>query len=305
MTVASQQEIEKGAGSIYAALEKALQQKKGCLIGRNGTVELETLLFFVQQSMLPESWPRRLAETLEMNAGIFPSTTESIRTWALEMLEAIRLTDVIAAGWYEPLKDAESTLLRSWNFHAPRIPLRSLEPYYVPPDLRWTNLLEGKRVAIVNAFAETAVEQTKNAEDIWPGGMFETLLPPNITWIPIRTGYAPNLAMGRAEWPGQPSSWEQATANTVQRVLAAKADIVLIGCGGLGMILGSRLKQLGLPCVVLGGALQVLFGIKGQRWSQHSVIHRFWNDAWTWPKLEETPAGAAQIEGGCYWGPIR
>lgn len=305
MTQATQQEIEVGAKQVTQCLESAIRNKRGCLIGRNGTVELETVLFFVQQSMLPQSWPRRLVETLEIHAGVFPSTSDSIRAWAIQMLESIRLTDVIAAGWYEPLKDAEHTLLRTWNLHAPRIPLRSLEPYYVAPDSRWTNVLEGKRVAIVNAFADTAVEQTQKAEDIWPGGMSETLLPPNVTWIPIRTGYAPNLAMGRAEWPKQPPSWDQAIHETVQRVLGVKPDVVLIGCGGLGMILGCRLKELGLPCIVLGGALQVLFGIKGQRWSQHSVIRRFWNESWTWPKLEETPKGAAQIEGGCYWGPSK
>lgn len=67
------------------------------------------------------------------------------------------------------------------------------------------------------------------------------------------------------------------------------------------MPLAGRLKELGLPCVVLGGAIQVLFGIKGNRWANHSVISKFWNDAWVWPSEEETPRGAAKIERGCYW----
>jgi hypothetical protein len=52
---------------------------------------------------------------------------------------------------------------------------------------------------------------------------------------------------------------------------------------------------------VLGGATQVLFGIKGKRWETHDVISKFWTDAWVWPSLEETPGGAGDIEGGCYW----
>jgi hypothetical protein len=39
----------------------------------------------------------------------------------------------------------------------------------------------------------------------------------------------------------------------------------------------------------------------GNRWANHSVISKFWNDAWVWPSEEETPRGAAKIEGGCYW----
>jgi 2-polyprenyl-6-methoxyphenol hydroxylase-like FAD-dependent oxidoreductase len=79
------------------------------------------------------------------------------------------------------------------------------------------------------------------------------------------------------------------------------AEICIIGCGGLGMILGAELKRRGLQCIVLGGATQVLFGIKGRRWATHDVISKFWTDAWVWPSLEETPGGAATIEGGCYW----
>jgi hypothetical protein len=79
------------------------------------------------------------------------------------------------------------------------------------------------------------------------------------------------------------------------------AEICIIGCGGLGMILGAELKRRGLQCIVLGGATQVLFGIKGKRWETHDVISKFWTDAWVWPSLEETPGGAGDIEGGCYW----
>jgi hypothetical protein len=67
------------------------------------------------------------------------------------------------------------------------------------------------------------------------------------------------------------------------------------------MVIGRRLKEEGKVCIVMGGAIQVLFGIKGNRWKDHSVISKFWNDAWVYPPLERTPAGAEQIEGGCYW----
>jgi hypothetical protein len=68
------------------------------------------------------------------------------------------------------------------------------------------------------------------------------------------------------------------------------------------MIIGSAAKKLGCKVIVLGGATQVLFGIKGKRWATHNVISAFWNDAWVWPSDSETPKGSAGIEGGCYWG---
>jgi hypothetical protein len=83
--------------------------------------------------------------------------------------------------------------------------------------------------------------------------------------------------------------------------LEKNVEVVLIGCGGLGMIIGNKLKQQGKKCIVMGGAIQVLFGIKGKRWEKHEVIGKFWNDAWVWPMITETPNGAKEIEGACYW----
>ena len=106
---------------------------------------------------------------------------------------------------------------------------------------------------------------------------------------------------GSCEWPIPVTSWRDAVLWMETQVAAKRPDIVLIGCGGLGMILGARLKAAGIPCVVLGGAIQVLFGIKGKRWEKHSVISEFWNDAWVSPAADEVPTAAHIVEGGCYW----
>jgi hypothetical protein len=67
------------------------------------------------------------------------------------------------------------------------------------------------------------------------------------------------------------------------------------------MILAAYLKKEGIKCIIMGGATQVLFGIKGSRWQEHNVISKFWNSAWVWPADSETPAAANKIEKSCYW----
>ena len=292
--------IEKGAEEIKSCIEKALQKGEGALIGRNGTIELETLLFRLYGSSPNQQYPTHVAKRIELHAGIWPTEKESLDTWVFQMVESIRLSDVLVAGWYEPLKAPEEKLLNQTNTIAPRIPLRSLEPYYVPPEQRWTSLLAGQRVAVISSFAKSIEEQIENRELIWPLAT-DSLLPANVEWVPIQTGYAPVLAQGRAGWPADIRSWDVAVKYLVKQVVDSKASIALIGCGGLGMIVGSELKKRGIIAIVLGGATQVLFGIKGMRWSTHSVISHFWNDSWAWPKKEETPKGASLIEGGCYW----
>ena len=294
--------IDAGAEKIREAIEKALQKREGALIGRNGTIELETLFFRLYESSPNQQYPHHITRSIELHAGIWPPDKFNLDKWVFQMVEAIRLCDVLVAGWYEPLKDKEEKLLQKTNNLAPRIPLRSLEPYYVDPETRWTHLLAGQRVAVVSSFAETIQEQLDKTEKIWPGE-FESLLPSNVEWVPIRTGYAPVLAKGIAGWPPKITSWDVALDFVVKRVIESQASIAIIGCGGLGMLIGAELKKRGVIAIVLGGATQVLFGIKGQRWSNHSVISKFWNDAWVWPKPTETPSGASLIEGSCYWAP--
>lgn len=294
-------DIEQGAAEISKAIETALARKEGLLVGRNGTIELETLFFKLFQAKPGQAYPSAIQRHMELNAGVFPPTQASLDRWVFMMVEAIRNCDVLVAGWYKPLEAQEQMLLETTNKLAPRIPLRSLEPYYVEPSKRWTSLLAGQKVAIINAFANTAVKQTDHREEIWPIST-ESLLPPNVEWIPFRTGYSPALAQGSAEWPTDISSWDVAIGHLVRQVKQSGCRIALVGCGGLGMVLGSELKKHGIIAIVLGGALQVLFGIKGTRWATHSVIQHFWNDAWVYPTKEETPNGAWRIENGCYWG---
>jgi hypothetical protein len=295
--------LEAGAEHIQTTIQRALQRKEGALIGRNGTIELETLLFRFYGSGPNQEYPKSIAKRIELHAGVWPATKTSLDKWVFHMLEAIRQCDVIVAGWYEPLKDAEEKLLNKTNTLAPQIPLRSLEPYYVASEKRWTNLLAGQRVAVVTSFAKTIESQIEHREEIWPLAT-ESLLPANVEWVTIQTGYAPVLAQGIAEWPKDITSWDVAVTHCVKKVLQSKASIALIGCGGLGMLIGLELKKHGVIAIVLGGATQVLFGMKGQRWANHSVISHFWNDAWVWPSLQETPRGSSWIEGACYWGKI-
>ena len=293
--------IEEGAAHISTAIQTALATRTGALIGRNGTIELETLFYRLYDAKPNQTYPETLSQRLELHAGVWPRTKDSLDKWTFDLLEAIRSCDVLVAGWYAPLKQREEELLNTLNKGAPRIPLRSLEPYYVPPDQRWTQHLAGQRVAVVSSFAQTIESQIENRELIWPVAT-ESLLPSAVEWIPIRTGYAPVLAQGVAEWPSDIQNWSDAVRSVVTSVVESKSSVALIGCGGLGMLIGLELKRRGIVAIVLGGALQVLFGIKGTRWATHSVISQFWNEDWVWPSKDETPNGSSHIENGCYWG---
>lgn len=279
---------------IKNGIEGALAEKKGFLVGRNGTIEMEVLLSRHKGVQLE---PRHYLQ-LERNAGVFPTTPASVAIWVRKTLAAIQDSDLLVAGWYKPIAADELDFLRMIGKRGPYLPLRALEPYYVPETYQWTAALEGRRVAVVSSFADTACLQASHSDAVWSG----RAILPKATYLPVQTRYSPRLAQGRAEWPEAVTSWDAAVADVVNRVMEQNAEIVLIGCGGLGMVIGHELRMRGKVCIVMGGAIQVLFGIKGKRWQNHSIISSFWNDAWVWPRLEDTPGGAEEVESGCYWG---
>ena len=57
----------------------------------------------------------------------------------------------------------------------------------------------------------------------------------------------------------------------------------------------------GLTLLDLGGATQILFGIRGRRWDDHRIISKLYNEHWTRPKPTETPRHFDRVENGAYW----
>jgi len=279
--------MEAGAKEIYSAIDLALIQNIGCLIGRNGNVELEA-----QLGCGPWSAP------LMMCAGIWPDRDTSYDLWRSQAIQATFSADILAAGWYAPLAAEENRWLRQNNFTGVTVELQSLEPYFVDKPFRWTRLLEGQKVAIVSPFAETCVKQVMRRNAIWKSDA-DTLLPLNTEWLAFRTGFPPDIALGTCGWPANINDWQDAVNHIVRGVIDSGASIAIIGCGGLGMLIGAELKRYGIIAVVMGGALQVLFGIKGKRWATNPDINKFWNEAWIC--APERPEGLSLIEGGCYW----
>lgn len=78
-------------------------------------------------------------------------------------------------------------------------------------------------------------------------------------------------------------------------------DIAIIGCGAYGLPLAVRIKHMGRKAVHMGGAHQLLFGIRGARWDNNEFLKPFYNEYWTRPSQSERPKNAERVEGACYW----
>lgn len=97
------------------------------------------------------------------------------------------------------------------------------------------------------------------------------------------------------------SNWFEARDSMCAEIDKLDFDIALIGAGAYGIPLGVHCKNKGKQAVLMGGMLQVLFGIYGQRWEERLANEGILNEHWVRPRPQDRPKGYEAVEHGCYW----
>lgn len=260
-----------------------LQQQHPCLIGRIGHTEGRIVGEYLFRN---SAYSRTTLKQAHQNAGIFPVSHEVLDRCASIYFDAIGQADLL--GFWQTTYQAR--ILAECHPEVPLGPLSSLEPYL--HENPWSAALRGRRVLVVHPFAKSISSQYLLRRsclfanvDVLPEFHVQVLAAPQ-TIAPLTAGY---------------TTWLHALDHLVDNVLACEFDIALLGCGAYGLPLGAAIKRAGKQAVHLGGALQIMFGIRGRRWEQNPDISLLMNESWMRPFPEETPSSASLVEEGCYW----
>lgn len=276
-------------GGGNALIRSALIAGRPYVVGRAGDVELGCVTHYLRarRAGAPRDYPRRyVVSRMSNNAGFFPATNDALDRFAEEYLEAVRQLDAVGV-WFNR---GENDLVREFCPRADLVPLMSLEPYYHEDP--WSIELAGKRVLVVHPFADSIAENYAQRRSL----LFED--PRVLPDFELRVLKAvQSLGGERAEH----ASWFDALSYMKSEMDVADFDVCIIGAGAYGLPLASHAKELGKMAVHLGGATQILFGIRGRRWDHHPIISKLYNDNWTRPKPRETPGRYKNVEGGAYW----
>lgn len=271
--------------------------------GKIGTSELNCLCFYMahRRAEIKLPYPSLIMTHMTVNAGLFPATQETLDIWARHMMTSVLPAMDIIVEWSS--SGNERLILNMTNPRSKRIRLRSLEPYYESDTRdRWTTAIpEGSCVAVISPFSKSIHGQWKRRGQVWPTN---TMWPKDMTLCPVQCAYAPTLTTDlQTAWSEEivVGGWMAAVISIVNQVKAAKATLAIIGCGALSLPIAIALKKQGIAAIHMGGATQILFGIKGGRWLDHTVISTFFNDSWVFPGADEIPTGASVVENGCYW----
>jgi len=269
-------------------IKEAILNGKPFSAGKLGAGECRALSNYLHhtiQGINPIQWPNYPHIELFHGAGVFPPSPETFTRFCSIFLNSLKDLD-IAGVWQNEL---EEFILHHASPTTRLCNARGLEPYY--HDDPWTRYLEGKTVLVISPFVESIYEQLPKMGDIWS----EKPLFPNIKVATLKIPFSAAAA------PSPFSSWEDGLSKIQDAINALDFDVAIIGAGAWSLPLVSFCKNLGKGGIHLGGATQILFGIKGKRWDNHDVISGFYNSHWRRPLPENIPPQASIVEGGCYW----
>lgn len=283
-------------------ISSMIERTEGVLITRFGSVEAETLLrylemqsrfsriqriiSFVRGEIGPYWWDATIRSQLFNNAGFFPvDDDESLDRFAKIYLECCRQIDVLGVWSCTPY----ISRLSGYYNNVVKVPLRDLEPYY--HQLPWTHSLENRRVLVIHPFVKTIEKQFLKRDKLFVNSQ----VLPRFELIPFQA--VQSIAGNQTEY----GTWFEALNDMCQRIQRIDFDVAIIGAGAYGMPLAAFVKSIGKKAIHLGGATQILFGIKGARWDQRVEYTQLYNEHWVRPDSSEVPTHFQRVENGCYW----
>jgi hypothetical protein len=275
-------EAEEG-GKI---IKEYLAKEEPCMIGRIGTVEMWAInsAINVEQGLF-KTIPAERIQSLYNNAGFFPKEQVAVENFVSIYRDACTDLDVAAVMG----GSGEDYFLHNYAPNLRQyVTLMALEPYYNQSP--WSSVLEGKRVLVVHPFSETIEAQYKKHKSLFENPQ----VLPDFTLLTVKA--VQTIGDNTAGFV----SWFDALQYMKDEISQRDFDIAILGCGAYAFPLASHIKRIGRKAIIMGGATQILFGIKGKRWDNHP-ISSFYNDDWVRPKESERPEAAKNVENGCYW----
>ncbi len=231
-------------------------------------------------------WNNNVIYDLSNNAGFFPADNDLIYKFSEFFINKLKLIDAIGIWRFVP---GETFLINEFCKSAiPYNPI-ALEPYFFTNP--WSKALEGKKVLVIHPFSASIKKQYMNREKLFKDS---SVLP---TFKLITITAVQSIAGTKTQY----SNWFEALNFMQLKIDNEDFDVAIIGAGSYGLPLSAYVKEKGKIAIHIGGATQILFGIKGKRWDNHPIISQLYNEYWIRPDASECVPESEKVEGSCYW----
>ena len=269
---------------------RTLETKAPCMITRFGANEIDTVSNFYEHIDDLQIKFHNLG-AMKTNAGFFSATDEQLTRYACEIVQFLHNIDILGIWHYD-----RSVKYYKRGMHLLTDNCRNTQ--YVPlgdllrvNESSWVQYLAGKRVLVIHPFEKTINLQYKKRK----------LLFNNPDFLPEFDLKTVKAVQGIGNASTGFDSWFDALESMYKKIDEVEFDVALIGAGAYGMHLANYIKNKSKQAIHIGGALQTLFGIKGQRWDNCGL----YNEHWISPLPEDTPKDLKEFVKGegstAYW----
>lgn len=294
---------EENPNKASEMIYNLLSDDKPCMIARFGANELNAVINYLAVNATKHSiwkfiqgnqpewwWNKNIMYNMQNNAGFFPTTPENMQRFGEMMIEDAKEVDLLGS-W---LKE-ENLLINYLTSCSEYVWLDFLIPFL--SNNPWSRILQGKKVLVIHPFAETIKYQYNQREKLFKDS---NVLPTFLSLYTIKA--VQSLGGDNSEF----KDWFEALQWMKDEMDKTDYEICLIGCGAYGFPLAAHAKRNGKKAIHLGGALQLLFGIRGRRWENPNLnkdydISSYMNEFWVRPSAEEKPQNSKNVENACYW----
>lgn len=270
---------------VSELIRKKLISNDPVMIARFGSVEIKAILYPYIPSIIRFLFKKRIFENMYLSAGFFPCNDTNIRRFSALMIRDMKLLDILGS-WR-----IEECLLEKYYLNAKRVKLSNLEPYL--QENPWSIELRDKKILVIHPFNLTIESQyNSNRSNLFKN---QDVLP---VFQSLQTIKAVQTIVGTKS---KFENWFDALEFMKSEIDKKDFDIAIIGCGAYGFPLAAHVKRKGKKAIHLGGATQILFGIKGKRWLENKNFDQIINENFVFPNDSDKVDNYQIMEGGAYW----
>lgn len=288
----------KAVGRTFLSNEQfntAIQQKiasgEPFFCCRYGATEITTCFYArIRQGKILDSLDRTMLRRLKTSSGVFPESEDMYLIFADSYMQALTEADM-NAYWGSVLME-EYLIDRIMKKECTQYAMRALEPFQY--EVPWTQALKGRKVLVVHPFKELIQQQYERRKEIFPD---KEILPD----FDLKVVKA--IQSSGDTTPEDYQNWSEALDALYNQCMKSDFQVALLSCGSYAVPLAARLKAAGKQAIVVGGMLQLMFGIKGARWeASRPDIVAMYNDAWVRAGGNYRVKNADKmVDGAAYW----
>lgn len=276
---------------LNSVLRQKLISRDAFFCCRYGATEITSCFYaLIRNKRVLDEISEASLKKAKTSSGIFPEKEDFFLQFADTYMLALGNAD-LNAYWGSVLME-EYLINEVMRKDCVQYEMRALEPFQY--DTPWTMALEGRNVLIVHPFAELIESQYQRRKEIFPD---KEILPDcNLNVVKAIQSSGETV-------PQEYKDWSEALNALYMRCMEQKFDVALLACGSYAVPLASRLKDAGKQAIVLGGMMQLMFGIKGARWeASRPDIVAMYNDAWVRAGKDDRVKNADKmVDGAAYW----